>query len=111
MVDDHCEVYKKNGKTLIKNLVGKKHHDDKVDILKLNSKVSMINKLVNNNIINAYYDDNYMYISLKSNNPTHMGIISRFIPYVIFKYCGTSNCKTLQKYCRKVIPYLKKNIR
>ncbi|MBA43064.1 MAG: hypothetical protein CMF62_03530 [Magnetococcales bacterium] len=111
MVDDHCEVYKIKGNTYIKNLVGKKHQDDKVDILKLDSKINMINKLVNNNIINAYYDDNNIYLSLKNRNINNIGIISRYIPNVIFKYCGLSNCKTLQKYCRKVIPYLKKNIR
>ena len=55
MVDDYCEVIKTQSGIFLRNLVGKKHKTDNTNIIQLDKRINMANKMVNNNIINLYY--------------------------------------------------------
>jgi phenylacetate-coenzyme A ligase PaaK-like adenylate-forming protein len=54
MVDDYCEVIKTQSGIFLRNLVGKKHKTDNTNIIQLDKRINMANKMVNNNIINLY---------------------------------------------------------
>jgi phenylacetate-coenzyme A ligase PaaK-like adenylate-forming protein len=116
LVDDYGIVFKKNGKTYIKNLVGKKSKcltDDKFDLIKIDNIINKINKieLIIIDVKIKYLSKKIHIIILKNiNNKKKKYIKSQFIDNLginnnynfIFDLCLNYKCPNIVNFNIKV---------
>ena len=118
-IDDYGEVYKRNGKTYIKNLIGKQAKcisNNEFNVIKINDIINKINKkeLIIIDIKVKYISKEIIIVMLKNIDKkmkrdiedifrNSLGFYSYNFNF-IFNFCGNKKCVNISNYNSKVIP-------
>ena len=118
-IDDYGEVYKRNGKTYIKNLIGKQAKcisNNEFNVIKINDIINKIKKkeLIIIDIKVKYISKQIIFVMLKNIDKkmkrdiedifrNSLGFYSYNFNF-IFNFCGNKKCVNISNYNSKVIP-------